>query len=115
MKDIKKNFNYITIGAMMIDVVFIVLGMFLIANPTVGLNSALMLIGIILLVSGLYAIVKYSINNKNIFKFELIYGIASIVIESLREYVKQGDLQEQIDVLRKRLDELEKKVQQIKK
>ena len=41
--------------------------------------------------------------------------LASIVIESLREYVKQGDLQEQIDVLRKRLDELEKKVQQIKK
>lgn len=41
--------------------------------------------------------------------------LASIVIESLREYVKQGDLQEQIDELRKRLDELEKKVQQIKK
>lgn len=41
--------------------------------------------------------------------------LASIVIESLREYVKQGDLQEQVDVLRKRLDELEKKVQQIKK
>ena len=80
MKDIKKNFNCITIGAMILDVVFIVLGMFLIANPTVGLNSALMLIGIILLVSGLYSIVKYSINNKNIFKFELIYGVASIVI-----------------------------------
>ena len=44
MNDIKKNFNYITIGAMMLDVVFIVLGMFLIANPTVGLNSALMLL-----------------------------------------------------------------------
>ena len=41
--------------------------------------------------------------------------LASIVIESLREYVKQGDLQEQIDELRKRLDELEKKVQSIKK
>lgn len=41
--------------------------------------------------------------------------LASIVIDSLREYVKQGDLQEQIDELRKRLDELEKKVQSIKK
>ena len=41
--------------------------------------------------------------------------LASIVLEGLREYVKQGDLQEQIDEIRKRLDELEKKVQQIKK
>lgn len=35
--------------------------------------------------------------------------LASIVVESLREYVKTGDLQEQIDELRQRLEILEKK------
>ena len=79
MKEIRKNFNLLTIGAMMLDVIIIVLGMFLIANPSVGINSALMLLGIILIVSGLYSLVKYSVNKQIIFRFELIYGIASLV------------------------------------
>ncbi len=80
MKDIKKSFDLVTIGAMMLDVVFIVLGMFVIANPSVGITSALLLFGLLLSVSGLYSIVKYIINNKSIFKFELIYGIISLIV-----------------------------------
>lgn len=80
MKDIKNTFNLVTIGSMMLDVVFIILGMFLIANPTVGPNVALLLFGILLTVTGLYSIIKFILNNKVIFRFELIYGIVSLIV-----------------------------------
>ena len=80
MKDIKKSFNLVTIGAMVLDILFIVLGIFLIANPSVGVNSALILLGVILIVSGLYSIIKYIINDRAIFRFELIYGIVSLIV-----------------------------------
>ena len=86
MKEIKRNFNLITIGTMLIDIVIIILGFFLVANPAVGTNSALILIGIILVVSGLYSIVKYMLNNRVIFKFELIYGILSLITGFLAIY-----------------------------
>lgn len=41
--------------------------------------------------------------------------LTGILAECFNDYVKEGDLQEQIDHLKKRLDELEKKVQSIKK
>ncbi len=80
MNKIKNTFNLITIGAMMLDVIFIVLGMFLIANPSVGVNAALFLFGVILIISGLYSIIKFINNNKVIFRFELIYGIISLIV-----------------------------------
>ena len=69
-----------TIGAMVLDVIFIILGLFFIINPSVGVTSALVLFGVVLIISGLYSIVKYIINGKAIFKFELIYGILSLII-----------------------------------
>ena len=80
MKDIKSGFNLITIGSMVLDLVFIILGIFLISNPSVGLSSALVLFGIILVISGLYSIIKYMVNPRSIFKFELIFGILSLVM-----------------------------------
>ena len=80
MKDIKKTFNLINIGTMILDVVFIVLGIFLIANPAVGVSSALLLFGIILIVSGLYSIIKFILNSRSIFRFEFIYGIVSLIV-----------------------------------
>ena len=82
MSDIKKSFNIITIGSIIIDVIIVILGIFLISNPAVGLESALTLIGVLLLVSGIYSIIKFIMNPKSIFKFELIYGILSIIAGS---------------------------------
>jgi len=83
MKDIAKMFNLVTIGSMILDIVLILMGIFLIANPSIGTSSALMLFGIILLVSGVYSIIKYIINPKGIFKLELVYGILSIITGAL--------------------------------
>lgn len=41
--------------------------------------------------------------------------MTGIIAEFFNDYVKEGDLQEQINELRKRLDNLEKEVQRIKK
>ncbi|MBR1416707.1 MAG: DUF308 domain-containing protein [Bacilli bacterium] len=80
MNDIKKAFNLITIGTIILDIIFIIFGIFLISNPTVGLESALLLIGLFLTISGIYSIVKYIINNKVFLRFELPYGILSIIV-----------------------------------
>ena len=79
MKDLLKTFNLITLGTIALDFIFIALGIFLIANPAVGLESTLVLIGIILIVSGILAIIKYITNEHNFFKLELIYGILSFI------------------------------------
>lgn len=79
MKDLKSAFNYVTIGSIIVDVLIIILGIFFVSNPTVGTTSALVLIGILLLISGIAAIVKYLINPRSFFKFELLYGILSII------------------------------------
>lgn len=41
--------------------------------------------------------------------------ITGIIAECFNDYVKEGDLQDQINHLRKRLDALEKQVQNLKK
>lgn len=79
MKDIKDNFNLITIGSIIIDLLIIILGIFFITNPSVGLAGALMLIGILLFICGISSIIKYIINPRRFFRFELGFGIISII------------------------------------
>lgn len=79
MKDLKSTFNLVTIGSIIMDVLIIILGIFFVSNPTVGLESALLLIGLLLLISGICAIIKYIMNPRSFFKFELLYGLLSII------------------------------------
>ncbi len=79
MKDIKNSFNLITFGSIVLDIILIIMGIFMITNKTIGPESALVVFGVMLLISGVYAIIKYLIHPKNIFKFELIYGVLSII------------------------------------
>ena len=83
MDNIKNAFNYLTIGSIIVDVLIIILGIFFMTNPTVGPASTLMLIGILLLVSGVASIIKYIINPNKIIKFELAYGLLSIILGAL--------------------------------
>lgn len=79
MKNIKNIFNLVTLGSIAIDVILIVMAIFFIANPTVGTESALIILGTMLLISGIYSIVKYILNPRSFFKLELAYGCISIV------------------------------------
>ena len=80
-KEISKNLNLITIGSILLDVLFIALGIFLVINPELSTRVSGVLIGIGLIVAGLYAIIKYVLNMDAafIFTFELIFGILSII------------------------------------
>jgi len=83
MKDVRKLFNLVTLGTILVDVILIVMSVFFIYFPTVGTESALLILGIVLLISGIYSIIKFILNSKSFFKFELVYGILSIVCGAL--------------------------------
>lgn len=80
-KEINKNLNLITIGSIIMDVIFIALGVFLIVNPELSTKVSGVLLGILLVVAGLYSIIKYILNMDSafIFAFELIYGLLSAI------------------------------------
>ena len=80
-KEINKNLNLITIGSILLDIRFIALGIFLVINPELSTRVSGVLIGIGLIVAGLYAIIKYILNMDAafIFTFELIFGILSTI------------------------------------
>ena len=78
MKRVKKSLNIITWGAIVLDLLYIFFGAFLISNPNMGTKAALVIVGIILVITGIFSISKYIMNNYKIFLFELIYGILCI-------------------------------------
>ena len=80
MKDIKKIYNLTTIGTIILDLIIAVLGLFLISNPEIGMASSLTLIGLLMLITGIYAIVKYIASSSRFFVFELIYGILNVIV-----------------------------------
>ena len=86
MKDIKRSFDLITLGAIVLDAIYIILSIFFIANPSAGPSVALRLFGLLLIVTGIYSIIKYILNGKSIFRFELVYGIISFVVGLLAFY-----------------------------
>lgn len=80
-KEINKNLNIITIGSIIMDVIFIALGLFLIINPELSTKVSGILLGMLLVAAGLYSVIKYVLNIDSafIFTFELIYGLLSII------------------------------------
>ena len=83
MNSIKNLFNIVTLGTIGVDLILIAMSIFFIAYPTVGKDAALLIIGIVLLISGIYAIIKFIVNPKSFFKFELVYGLICIIFGSL--------------------------------
>ena len=98
MNSLKRSFNIITLGSIIIDLVIIFLGVFMISNPTVGIESALVILGVVLLINGIYSIIRYVMNPKSIFRYDLIYGILS-VIASLFAIFKPFDVANFITVI----------------
>ena len=80
MNNIKNIFNVITLGTIGVDLILIAMSLYFIAYPTVGRESAILIIGIALLICGIYSIVKFIVNPRSFFKFELVYGILNIII-----------------------------------
>lgn len=82
---IDKRLNIITLGSILLDVVFILLGFFFMSNPEISSQLTGMLLGLLLVISGIYAIIKFITNMKFnlIFSVELIYGIISFIVGTI--------------------------------
>ena len=83
--DISKKLNMFTIGAILIDVLFIALSVFLIVNPELSVNVAGVLIGIVLIISGLAKIIHFLLNSSRAFLYtsNLLFGILSVLVGAL--------------------------------
>jgi len=81
MKEKKKLFNIATYGQMVLDIIICLLGIYSATNPTESTTVIAVAFGIILIVVGIYNIIKYIFNmNKGpFFAIDITYGILSII------------------------------------
>ena len=61
MKENKKAFNALTLGAIALDILIIILGAYFIAKPTTSASIIGYVLGILLIIVGIYNIIKFII------------------------------------------------------
>jgi len=81
MKEKKKLFNIATYGQMVLDIIICLLGIYSASNPTGSTTVISVAFGILLVVIGIYNIIKYifNMNNGPFFVVDITYGILSII------------------------------------
>ena len=78
MKNVLKR---LIVSSIVMDIILIIFGLFLLSNPSLVISVSNKLIGIILIINGLYSIIKYIMNKNNtIFKYILYIGIISSIV-----------------------------------
>lgn len=82
MKEKKRIFNILTFGQIILDVVIIIISLYLAYNSKLSLSIISKVFGIILVICGLYSLLKYLVilnKNKIIFQ-EIVYGIIGLAL-----------------------------------
>ena len=81
MKEHKKAFNALTLGAIALDILIFILGAYFIAKPTTSANIIGYVFGILLIIVGIYNIIKFIVNmgTNKFFLIEIISGILTII------------------------------------
>ena len=81
MKEHKKAFNALTLGAIALDILIIILGAYFIAKPTTSASIIGYVFGILLIIVGFYNIIKFIVNmgTNKFFLIEIISGILTIL------------------------------------
>ncbi len=81
MKEHKKAFNALTLGAIALDILIFILGAYFIAKPTTSANIIGYVFGILLIIVGIYNIIKFIVNmgTNKFFLIEIISGILTIL------------------------------------
>lgn len=81
MKEYKKAFNALTLGAIALDILIIILGAYFIAKPTTSASIIGYVLGILLIIVGIYNIIKFIVNmgTNKFFLIEIISGILTII------------------------------------
>lgn len=78
---IKLGFNKILMGSIILNVLFLLFGIFIYLNPTITLELTGILLGIYIIIFGIYGIYEFIIRENNpLFKLNILWGILFIII-----------------------------------
>mgnify|MGYP005807629375 CR=1 FL=1 len=77
---IKLNFSKLLIGSIILNVLFLLFGIFIYSNPTITLELTGIILGVYLILFGIYAIFEFIIRDQNpLFTLNILWGILSIL------------------------------------
>lgn len=78
---IKLGFNKILMGSIILNVLFLLFGIFIYLNPIITWELTGIFLGIYIIIFGFYAIYEFIIRENNpLFKLNILWGILSILI-----------------------------------
>ena len=77
---IKLNFNKLLIGSIVLNLLFLIFGITIYLNPRISLELAGTILGIYMIVFGLFAIYEFIIRDNNpLFSLNIVWGILAII------------------------------------
>ena len=80
LERIKLNFSKILIGSIILNILFLLFGIYIYLNPYIALELAGIILGVYLILFGLFAIYEFIIRDNNpLFSFNILWGILSII------------------------------------
>ena len=83
MEGIKKSFNKIWYGGLFGSIVFLLIGVLLLVKPTEIISIIVDIIGISVIVLGVFGVIRYFRTKNESFNFDLMYGIICIIAGAL--------------------------------
>ncbi|MGN0973895.1 MAG: HdeD family acid-resistance protein [Bacilli bacterium] len=83
MEEIKKSFNKIWYGEFASSILFAIIGILLIVWPEQIISMISTIIGIAIIILGIFGILRYFRNNEKTFNFDLMYGIICVIAGAL--------------------------------
>lgn len=83
MEEIKKSFNKIWYGEFAASILFAIIGVLLIIKPEQIINVIATIIGLAIIILGVFGIIRYFRNNEKSFNFDLVYGIICVIAGAL--------------------------------
>ena len=80
LERIKLNFSKILIGSIILNILFLIFGLFIYLEPYIALELAGIILGIYLMIFGVYAIYEFIIRDNNpLFSLNVLWGILAII------------------------------------
>lgn len=81
IKYLEEQFNKYMLVNLLVSILIIILGLILFINPSIAIKTVSWLIGLVFLLVGSLSIYSYMKKDRiNLFTFNLIYGVISIVV-----------------------------------
>lgn len=83
MEEIKKSFNKIWFGGFFGSLIFLLIGILLLIKPEQVINVIVDIVGIAIIVLGIFAILRFIKTRKDGISFDLMYGVICIIAGTL--------------------------------